>query len=160
MRGVPVAAALLVVSGIYFQAVGNSGRISKDNGPVSLASIGAEKNLQQLTEPRLRQPTNSASLISQLVAKPPVQLVRHRVRLSWKPSEIGMGNHIVGYNVYRGSGANVKFSKLNSDPIPVPEYIDDQVRSGWIYYYATTAVNESGRQSRPSTIVTVAVPFP
>jgi hypothetical protein len=115
------------------------------------------------TMPRVGEGPVSSSLISQLSGVHPggAAQTRHRVTLSWNPGEVSItGDSVVGYNVYRCRGFSTKFFRLNAEPLTAPEYTDDRVRSGAIYYYATTAVNQAGRQSRPSNVVRVVIPYP
>jgi hypothetical protein len=167
MRKGPVVAALLaIVGGIYFQVRGNSSKVLADSTSAGyLTKNSTAKSVEELigTRPRVGEPLGSPSLLSQVTGSPSIGThpIQHRVTLTWQPSEVSVtGGEIIGYNVYRGSGIRTKFAKLNTDPLDTAEYVDDHVRSGHTYYYAATAVNQSGRQSRPSNLVRVVVPFP
>ena len=71
---------------------------------------------------------------------------QYSVNLSWNPS-----SDVMGYNVYRSTAANGKYSKINSSVNPNTAYTDSTVVSGQTYYYAATSVNSSGQESAPST---------
>jgi len=62
------------------------------------------------------------------------------ILLNWNPNpEPG----IAGYNVYRFDLEWGRFERLNSAPIPTPNYIDRSVVRGWTYWYYVTAVMQS-----------------
>ncbi|MGA8505193.1 MAG: choice-of-anchor D domain-containing protein [Candidatus Sulfotelmatobacter sp.] len=75
------------------------------------------------------------------------------VSLSWDASESA-----TGYNVYRGTSENGTYTKVNSSPDPETSYTDKTIVNGKTYYYATTAVNSSGKESAYSNRVKVVVP--
>ena len=168
MKKVPIAAAVFViVGGIYLQVRGNGSKVLRDLAPANrLTSISAEKTTQRLTEPaaRVGERSDSSDLVSQVNETPPTNGThpkRHRVTLSWQPGESALTNpDIVGYNVYRCSGLSGNCVKINTDLVAMPPYVDDQVRSGHTYYYATTAVNQVGRESSYSNVVRVVIPIP
>jgi len=71
---------------------------------------------------------------------------QYSVNLSWNPS-----SDVMGYNVYRSTAANGKYSKINSSVNSNTAYTDSTVISGQTYYYAATSVNSSGQESSLST---------
>ncbi|MGC2538079.1 MAG: choice-of-anchor D domain-containing protein [Candidatus Sulfotelmatobacter sp.] len=71
---------------------------------------------------------------------------QYSVNLSWNPS-----SDVMGYNVYRSTAANGKYSKINSSVNPNTAYTDNTVVSGQTYYYAATSLNSSGQESSLST---------
>jgi hypothetical protein len=77
------------------------------------------------------------------------------VSLSWEAST---SEHITGYNVYRSTSSSAAPTKINSKLDPDTTYADATVASGHTYYYSTTAVNSSGKESAHSERVEVAVP--
>ncbi len=77
------------------------------------------------------------------------------VSLSWSAST---SEHITGYNVYRSTSSSATPSKINSKLDPDTTYTDPTVVTGHTYYYSTTAVNSSGKESAHSERVEVAVP--
>lgn len=169
MKKAPVVATVLVVvGGIYLQGRGNSRKVLADPMPAShLTNISAEKNRQQGTETgqHVGKPADSTSLVSQVDGTLPIAGTHprrpHRVTLSWQPSENALTNgDIAGYNVYRCSGVIANCARINTDLVATPEYVDGQVRGGHTYYYATTAVNHAGSESRHSNVVKVVIPFP
>jgi hypothetical protein len=78
----------------------------------------------------------------------------HVVDLSWKGST---SSDVVGYNVYRGPNGTT-WNKINPSLIGSTLYDDSTVANGTTYYYATTAVNSYGDESRKSAAVEVVVP--
>ena len=168
MRRGPVVAAVLVICwGLYFQASGNSNKVLADStsagypinnsaekgvkGPMGAGSVGGLSP----SSPLLASQINSGRL--------PGSGKKHRVVLTWTPSvpmSMTGGDDAVSYNVYRCSGATFNCVRLNPDPVAAPEYVDNRVRSGSTYYYATSAVNREGRHSRLSNMVKVVIPFP
>jgi hypothetical protein len=82
------------------------------------------------------------------------QPVGHAVTLSWKS---GSAN-VAGYNIYRGITAQGPFTKLNSDPHPLSSFTDGSVQAGATYFYMTTALNKSGKESKFSNPVQVTIP--
>ncbi len=76
------------------------------------------------------------------------------VTLSWNPST----SQVSGYNVYRGTSASGTLTKINSNLDPDTSYTDAAIIGGKTYYYATTAVNSSGKESVYSNRVEVVVP--
>ena len=77
------------------------------------------------------------------------------VSLSWVAST---SEHITGYNVYRSTSGSATPSKINSKLDADTAYTDSTVVPGHTYYYSTTAVNSSGKESAHSDRVEVAVP--
>ncbi len=71
---------------------------------------------------------------------------QYNVNLSWNPS-----SDVTGYNVYRSTAANGKYSKINPSVNPNTAYVDSTVVSGQTYYYAATSVSSSGQESALST---------
>ena len=77
------------------------------------------------------------------------------VSLSWNASS---SPDVSGYNVYRKTSANNTYTKINSKLDSNTNYTDTTVGGGTSYYYATTAVNSSGKESGYSNRVQVSVP--
>ena len=66
------------------------------------------------------------------------------IDLSW---DANLENDVVGYNIYRSSGAD--FVKVNADPVPVPSFSDVHVEPGQQYTYRVTAVDQRKNESAP-----------
>jgi len=78
----------------------------------------------------------------------------HVVDLSWKASTT---SDVVGYNVYRGpDGATWK--RINASLVASTLYSDSTIANSTAYYYATTAVDIYGHESRMSASVKAAIP--
>jgi hypothetical protein len=73
-------------------------------------------------------------------------VTQHNVNLWWNPS-----TGAAGYNVYRSTGANGTYAKINPTLDPSTAYTDSTVVSGQTYYYEAAAVDSSGQESARST---------
>ena len=78
----------------------------------------------------------------------------HSVTLSWRASNSGA----IGYNIYRGIQPKGPFSKINPSPSPKATFTDGSVQGGQTYFYVTTALNQHGKESKPSNQVQVTIP--
>jgi CheY-like chemotaxis protein len=80
------------------------------------------------------------------------------VNLNWQLAEDCDGNPVAGYNLYRGTGINAAFDRVNSELIPDPAYFDDRAdyKTDTTYYYRVTSVDMDGDESVPSEIVSPA----
>ncbi len=77
------------------------------------------------------------------------------VSLSWNASN---SPDIVGYNIYRSKSSKGGYSKLNSKLDADTYYTDSTAAGDTTYYYATTAVDSSGKESGYSNQAKVTVP--
>jgi hypothetical protein len=99
--------------------------------------------------------TGCGGHVSQVSYKVVIQATaNHVVDLSWKGST---SDHLGGYNVYRGPDGTT-WRKINASLIGSTLYSDSTVANNTTYYYATTAVNIEGEESRKSAAVKVDVP--
>ncbi|MDI6849219.1 MAG: Zn-dependent exopeptidase M28 [Candidatus Saccharicenans sp.] len=72
------------------------------------------------------------------------------VRLSWA----GVPG-VAGYNVYRSSGPQANFQKINSGLVSDNYYLDVLLSSEAVFYYAVTAVDSLNRESNFSRVLAV-----
>jgi hypothetical protein len=79
---------------------------------------------------------------------------QHSVTLNWSPSV----SSVVGYFVYRGTGANAQLSKLSTSVDAATNYVDTNVAAGQTYTYAVSAYGTDGVESAQSTSVSVTIP--
>jgi hypothetical protein len=82
------------------------------------------------------------------------QTSSHSVTLSWQPAAAA----VVGYNVYRGVVPKGAFARINTSPHPKPTFTDASVAGGETYFYMTTSVSKSGRESKYSNRIQVTIP--
>ena len=80
---------------------------------------------------------------------------QHSVALSWSPST----SSVVGYNVYRGTTTGGPYSKITSMNADTT-FVDSSVQSGQAYFYVTTAVDGSGKESANSNQTQAVIPTP
>lgn len=73
--------------------------------------------------------------------------IDNQVRLLWAANP---ESDIKGYNVYRSNKISGSYKKLNSEPIPEPEYVDDGLKKDTTYYYQVIALDNSGHESQRS----------
>jgi hypothetical protein len=78
----------------------------------------------------------------------------HVVDLSWKASTT---SDVVGYNVYRGPDGTT-WKKINVSTIAATLYNDSTVANNTTYYYAATAVDVYGHESRKTQVVKAVIP--
>ena len=78
----------------------------------------------------------------------------HVVDLSWKPST---SSDVAGYNIYRSADA-ATWKRINASLIASTLYSDSSVANGSTYYYAATAVDTYGKESRKTAAIKVSVP--
>jgi len=101
------------------------------------------------------QVTGCGGHVSKVSYKVVIQATaNHVVDLSWKAST---SHNVSGYNVYRCPDG-VTWKKANASLISSTVYNDSTVANKTTYYYATTAVNIYGEESRMSAAVTVVIP--
>ena len=84
-----------------------------------------------------------------------VAAAAHRVDLTWNGSA-----GATGYNVYRGGSSGGPYSQINSVLEASTAYTDNAVSAGQTYYYVTTAVDGSGRESGYSNQSQAVIPTP
>jgi hypothetical protein len=77
---------------------------------------------------------------------------QHLVSLSWKPSTSAVAH----YNVYRSGTSGGPYTKIAS--VPGTSYTDTAVQAGRSYYYVTTAVSSTGKESSHSNQVHALIP--
>ena len=70
------------------------------------------------------------------------------VALAWRPNSAA-----AGFNVYRSSGNNGPFAKINSGLVTGASFGDRQLSPNTTHYYQLTAVNQSGVESAPTSAV-------
>jgi hypothetical protein len=61
---------------------------------------------------------------------------------------------VTGYNLYRALVPGISYIKVNSEPISLSEYTDEEVNNGTKYYYKVTATDQSKNESESSNVVT------
>ena len=80
---------------------------------------------------------------------------QHNVALAWNPSS----STVIGYNVYRGVTSGGPYAKISSMNVDIT-YTDSSVDAGQTYFYVTTAVDASGKESTNSNQTQAVVPSP
>src|SRR5215831_9775509 len=79
----------------------------------------------------------------------------HVVDLKWTASK---SPHVMGYNVYRGPDG-VNWRKVNSGGLVAwTYYTDSTVANDSTYFYAATAVNNKGKESKKTAAVKATIP--
>jgi hypothetical protein len=78
----------------------------------------------------------------------------HSVALSWNASP----STVSGYNVYRSTVSGSQYAKLNAILVSGLNYSDSTVQNGTTYYYVTTAVDASSKESTFSSQASAIVP--
>ncbi|WP_109484761.1 choice-of-anchor D domain-containing protein [Occallatibacter savannae] len=81
----------------------------------------------------------------------------HQVELSWTEPSCS-ANTIVGFNVYRAASGGSSFARVNASPDQSPVFTDNNVQSGTTYAYKVTSLDSAGRESAPSSPISISVP--
>ena len=81
----------------------------------------------------------------------------HTVTLTWHRSIPNNGMPIAEYNVYRSTISGGPYVRLASK-VPDASYKDTIVRSGEIYFYVVTAVDQSNHESKYSNEARAVIP--
>ena len=80
---------------------------------------------------------------------------QHSVALGWNPST----SSVVGYNVYRSTTTGGPYSRITSMNADT-SFTDSAVQAGQTYFYVTTAVDGSGKESAHSNQTQASIPTP
>ena len=80
---------------------------------------------------------------------------QHSVALSWNPSS----SSVVGYNVYRGVKSGGPYSQINALNAATTD-TDSSVQAGQTYFYVSTAVDATGKESVYSNETQAVIPTP
>ncbi len=83
--------------------------------------------------------------------------VTHKVDLNWD-APASSSDPVAGYNIYRSTGSNNSFQRLNSSVHQETTYQDDSVHAGATYEYYVKSVDGAGVESTPSSTTTVSLP--
>ena len=78
----------------------------------------------------------------------------HSVSVTWAPS----ASPVIGYFIYRRTGASGSFSRLDSSIDSSTSFTDNNVTDGETYFYVVTAVSAGDVQSQFSAEVSVTIP--
>jgi hypothetical protein len=80
--------------------------------------------------------------------------IQHSVALTWDAST----STVSGYNVYRSTASGTGYAKINTSLVTGLTFADSTVQSATSYFYVTTAVDSSGKESVYSNEVTAPIP--
>jgi fibronectin type 3 domain-containing protein len=84
--------------------------------------------------------------------------IAHEVDLTWD-APAGNGDPVAGYNVYRSPDGGTTYQLMGSiDGNADTTYTDDAVQSGQSYDYVVKSFDDSGVESTPSNMTSVAIP--
>ena len=81
----------------------------------------------------------------------------HSVTLTWDAVGPTTDSTAVGYNVYRKSTAGGHFVRI-ARVVSSTQYEDRFVNANTTYFYAVSAIDQKGRESRLSAQIAVKVP--
>jgi hypothetical protein len=81
--------------------------------------------------------------------------VTAQIALSWTASQ---SPDTAGYNIYRSTSSGGQYNRINTTLNTTTSYNDQQVTDGVMYYYVTTAVDNTGMESTYSNQASAMVP--
>jgi hypothetical protein len=144
----------VTASGVGFSASGGSNVTLSPNQSVSVNVNFAPKTNGSLSG-TLTVASNAPTVkISLGGTGMQAQGANHSVGLTWSPST----SPVIGYFVYRRTGASGSFSKLDSVVDSATSFTDSNVTDGATYLYVVTAVSAGGGESQFSAEVSVTIP--
>jgi hypothetical protein len=79
------------------------------------------------------------------------------ISIRWAPSS---QVDVHRWNIHRYDSIDTTRRKLNGVPLTYPQFLDDQVRGGRVYYYQVTALDDDGNESGLSVAVPAELPGP
>ena len=141
------------VSGITFPLTVAAGQSVPFNVTFAPQKGGSSSGNISFLSDASNSPNNTAFTANASVASASPASSAHRVTLSWRSN-----NGAAGYNIYRGASPAGPFSKINPSPHPNSSFTDTSVEDGATYFYITTALNQRGKESKPSNQVQVTIP--
>jgi hypothetical protein len=132
--------------------------------PVTIAAGNSIPVSIQFTPNASGKAVAKAGFISNALPSPSIEQLTgtgvapgaHSVALTWESGDAAA----VGYNVYRGTATSGPFSQINTALNSSTNFTDSNVVGGKTYYYVTTEVNTSGKESAYSNVATASVPSP
>lgn len=140
------------VSGIGFSASGGSNVTLGPNQSVTLTITFNPKGAG-LQNGTLTVASNGPSLNIPL-AGTATQAGAHSVSVTWTAST----SPVSGYFVYRRTGTNGSFARLESTADTITSFTDSNVADGATYFYFVTAVSADSIESAPTSPVSVTIP--
>jgi hypothetical protein len=154
-------AASLSITG--FNVTGaNSSEFAQNNNCGSSVAAGANCTIVVLFTPSATGARSAALSVSDNATGSPQSVSlsgtgSHDVILTWTASP---ASNISGYYIYRGtSSGGESATPLNSTPVNVTDFTDENVTAGTAYFYRVTAVTSDGvTQSAVSSEATATVP--
>jgi hypothetical protein len=156
---VPVSISAATVVGSGFSLAGSS-------LPVSL-NAGQATTLDLQFVPTAAGPTTGTLTIASTSSTNPTTVVNlsgtgivggpYSVDLTWA-APTNSQDPVVGYNVYRSPSGASSYELLTSSMLSTNSYVDSSIQAGQSYDYIVDSVDDSGVESAPSNIATIAIP--
>lgn len=147
------------VSGTGFTLAGGSLPVTLNPGQTAVLSVAFDPATTTASTGQLSIASNSTGGATTLVALngTGVSTTTYTVSLSWT-APASSSDPVVGYNVYRSSGAGNPFQLLNTSVNVPTTFTDSGVQNGQTYVYTVTSVDASGVESSDSNLFTVTIP--
>jgi hypothetical protein len=141
------------VSGTGFSATGGSNTTLTPNQAATVA-VNFDPQSKGALAGSLTVTSNAAKIQIPLSGTGTQTSAQHTVSLSWTPSI----SQVIGYFVYRRTGTNGSFAKLESSINSSSSFTDNTVVDGQTYFYVVTALSPADVESEFSTPVSVTIP--
>jgi hypothetical protein len=137
------------MSGVTFPVTLNPGQVATLTVQFDPTTAGAVSGKLVLTSNSSTGSTTTISLTGTGTAP--------QVELSWTAPSSAT-DPIAGYNIYRSTGGSTSYQLLNSSVSTQTAYVDTTVQPKLTYDYVVRSVDDSGVESAPSNMTSVAVP--
>lgn len=152
----------VTVTGTGFSLAGASFPITLNPGQTAVLDVVFNPTATGAVTGQLSIASNSSSGANAVVAltgtgASSASSGPHSVALTWD-APASSTDPVVGYHVYRETGAGSGFVLLNLAVNVTTAYTDTTVQSGQTYVYTVTSVDASGIESGESNLFTAAIP--
>jgi centrosomal CEP192-like protein len=155
VSGATVTGKGFTVSGVKFPDTLNPGQTATLNVQFDPAASGAATGQVVIASNAANDPSAQVNLTGTGTSgTTPPPSATYQVSLNWTAPS----GTVAGYNVYRSPSGSSSYEKLNASVESQADFTDSSVRAGSSYQYYVTSVDNSGDESVPSNVATIAVP--
>jgi hypothetical protein len=156
-KAVSSKAAPLAADGANACDLNGDGIVNVLDGQLAVNMIGSPQCTANIAGAGVCNSEVVSRVLAAALGGPCVTGIPHSVLLNWRASSTA---NVAGYNVYRRSGSEASFTKINSSLVLTTSYTDADVQAGETYYYVATTVDTTNSESIYSNVASARIPLP